>query len=134
MGEGIPRVLRLCIASQILAVLVALSIFRQFDRFDQFFTTSQIVIVPNIIVLLVLFSGVLAIIGLLKGQKWGFLPLYFYIPAATMFLNISIIPILPELVPSIYRNQVILGLNSVVLVYSVFLLLRRMDRNLLHEV
>ncbi|PSV28657.1 MULTISPECIES: hypothetical protein [unclassified Photobacterium] len=134
MGEGIPRVLRLCIASQILAVLVALSIFRQFDRFDQFFTTSQIVIVPNIIVLLVLFSGVLAIIGLLKGQKWGFLPLYFYIPAATMFLNISIIPILPELVLSIYRNQVILGLNSVVLVYSVFLLLRRMDRNLLHEV
>ncbi|PSV33490.1 MULTISPECIES: hypothetical protein [unclassified Photobacterium] len=134
MGEGIPRVLRLCIASQILAVLVALSIFRQFDRFDQFFTTSQIVIVPNIIVLLVLFSGVLAIIGLLKGQKWGFLPLYFYIPAATMFLNISIIPILPELVPSVYRNQVILGLNSVVLVYSVFLLLRRMDRNLLHEV
>ena len=67
MGEGIPRALRLCIASKILAVLVALSIFRQLDRFDQFFSTSQIVIVPNIIVLLVLFSGVLAIIGLLKG-------------------------------------------------------------------
>ncbi|EAS63885.1 hypothetical protein C0W92_04355 [Photobacterium angustum] len=134
MGKGIPRTLRLCIASKILAVLVALSIFRQIDRFDQFFSSSQIVIVPNIIVFLVLFSGVLAIIGLLKGQKWGFLPLYFYIPAATMFLKISIIPIVPELVPSIYRNQMILGLNSVVLVYSVFLLLRRMDRNLLHEV
>lgn len=134
MGKGIPRTLRLCIASRLLAVMVALSIFRQIDRFDQFFSTSQIVIVPNIIVLLVLFSGVLAIIGLLKGQKWGFLPLYFYIPAATMFFKISIIPIVPELAPSIYRNQMILGLNSVVLVYSVFLLLRRMDRNLLHEV
>lgn len=47
----------------------------------------------------------------------------------------SILPVLPSLFPISIRSFVVLGLNSVVLIYSVFLLLRMMEPNVLidHE-
>ncbi|KPA52714.1 hypothetical protein [Photobacterium lucens] len=134
MGQDIPTPMRLRIASKILALLVALSLFRQANLFEHFFSDSPIAIVPDIILCLVFISGLLACIGLFKEAKWGFFPLYFYIPATTMFLKLSFIPYLPDLVPITYRGHTILAINSLVLIYSVFLLLRRMDRNLIYEV
>ncbi|WP_305818014.1 hypothetical protein [Photobacterium leiognathi] len=134
MGQDIPTPTRLRVASKVLSLLVALSLFRQADLFKHLFSDSLIAIVPDIILLLVFISGVLACIGLFKEAKWGFIPLYFYIPATTMFMKLSLIPYLPDLISITYRGHMILAINSLVLIYSVFLLLRRMDRNLIYEV
>lgn len=77
---------------------------------------------------LVLLSGILSAIGLLKGRHWGFLPLYFFIPAATMFFNFSMVPFVPLIFPEALRAYVVLGVNISILLYAVFALLNKMDR------
>jgi hypothetical protein len=116
-------------AAKILAVLVATCLLRYIESFRVIFSYNQVGIVPSLVAILVLISGVFAIVGLFRGMMWGFIPLYFFIPAATMFFNISVIPFLPSLVSPEFRSIAVLTLNSIVLLYAVFLLLRMMDSN-----
>jgi hypothetical protein len=118
-------------AAQGLAALVIICLLRYFDTFAVIFSIKQVGIVPSIIAMLVLLSGLFAIAGLLRGYKWGFIPLYFFIPAATMFFGISLIPYLPLLIEPEYRSLMVIAINSSVLVYAVFLLLRMMDSNVI---
>jgi hypothetical protein len=116
-------------AAKVLAVLVATCILRYVDSFTVIFSYNQVGIVPSIVAILVLMSGICAIVGLFRGMMWGFIPLYFFIPAATMFFGISIIPFLPSLISHEFRSIAVLTLNSIVLLFAVFLLLRMMDSN-----
>lgn len=135
MGQDSPAGRRKAMAARVLAVLVILCLIRNIDSFAIIFKYNQVGIVPSIIGILVLLSGVGASIGLLRGKMWGFMPLYFFLPASTLFLGMSILPVLPSLFPISIRSFVVLGLNSVVLIYSVFILLRMMEPNVLidHE-
>ncbi|MGF1874875.1 hypothetical protein L4D77_06010 [Photobacterium frigidiphilum] len=116
-------------AAKVLAVLVATCLLRYVDSFTVIFSYNQVGIVPSIVAILVLISGICAITGLFRGMMWGFIPLYFFIPAATMFFGISIIPFLPSLISPEFRSITVLTLNSIVLLFAVFLLLRMMDSN-----
>ncbi|CAG19205.1 hypothetical protein [Photobacterium profundum] len=116
-------------AAKVLAVLVATCLLRYVDSFTVIFSYNQVGIVPSIIAILVLISGVCAIVGLFRSMMWGFIPLYFFIPATTMFFGISIIPFLPSLISPEFRSIAVLTLNSIVLLFAVFLLLRMMDSN-----
>ncbi|MEH6532262.1 MAG: hypothetical protein V7735_13110 [Photobacterium frigidiphilum] len=116
-------------AAKVLAVLVATCLLRYVDSFTVIFSYNQVGIVPSIVAMLVLISGICAITGLFRGMMWGFIPLYFFIPAATMFFGISIIPFLPSLISPEFRSITVLTLNSIVLLFAVFLLLRMMDSN-----
>jgi hypothetical protein len=116
-------------AAKILAVLVATCLLRYVDSFTVIFSYNQVGIVPSIVAMLVLLSGIFATTGLFRGMMWGFIPLYFFIPAATMFFGISIIPFLPSLISPEFRSIAVLTLNSIVLLFAVFLLLRMMDSN-----
>ncbi|PSU47510.1 hypothetical protein C9J12_14680 [Photobacterium frigidiphilum] len=116
-------------AAKVLAVLVATCLLRYVDSFTVIFSYNQVGIVPSIVAVLVLISGICAIAGLFRGMMWGFIPLYFFIPAATMFFGISIIPFLPSLISPEFRSITVLTLNSIVLLFAVFLLLRMMDSN-----
>lgn len=116
-------------AAKVLAVLVATCLLRYIESFTVIFSYNQVGIVPSIVAMLVLLSGICAITGLFRGMMWGFIPLYFFIPAATMFFGISIIPFLPNLISPEFRSIAVLTLNSIVLLFAVFLLLRMMDSN-----
>lgn len=118
-------------AARCLAALVIICLLRYLDTFAMIYSFKQVGIVPSIIAMLVLLSGLLAITGLLRGNTWGFLPLYFFIPAATMFFGFSLIPYIPMLIGPEYRSLVIVVINSSVLIYAVFLLLRMMDTNVI---
>ncbi|MCW8328068.1 hypothetical protein MD588_04535 [Photobacterium sp. SDRW27] len=118
-------------AAQGLAALVIICLLRYFDTFAVIFSFKQVGIVPSIIAMLVLLSGLSAIAGLMRGDKWGFIPLYFFIPAATMFFGFSLIPYIPSLIEPEYRRLVIIAINSSVLIYAVFLLLKMMDSNVI---
>ncbi|PSW19646.1 hypothetical protein C9I98_12110 [Photobacterium sanctipauli] len=110
-----------------LAVLVAICLLRYAETFVTVVSFNQVGIVPNIIAMLVLLSGISAIVGLGRGDRWGFIPLYFFIPAITMFFGYSMIPYLPSLVSPDLRPFSIVLLNSSVLVFSVLVLLKMMD-------
>lgn len=118
-------------AAQGLAALVIICLLRYFETFAAIFSFKQVGIVPSIIAMLVLLSGLSAIAGLVRGDKWGFIPLYFFIPAATMFFGFSLIPYIPLLIEPEYRSLVVVAINSSVLIYAVFLLLRMMDSNVI---
>ena len=126
-----PNFNGMLIAARGLAVLVFICLLRYVDTFAAVFSFQQVGIVPGIIAMLVLFSGLLAIAGLVRGNKWGFLPLYFFIPAATMFFGFSLVPFLPMVIEPEYRSLVVVAMNSCVLIYAVFLLLRMMDSNVI---
>ncbi|ELR65225.1 hypothetical protein C942_01797 [Photobacterium marinum] len=127
MGMEYPNNNGMVSAAKGLAVLVVICLLRYFDTFAVIFSFNQVGIVPSIVAILVLLSGVLATVGLIRGQMWGFIPLYFFIPAVTLFFKFSLIPFLPSLVEPEYRRIAIVALNSIVLVYAVLLLLRMMD-------
>ncbi|WP_299015832.1 hypothetical protein [uncultured Photobacterium sp.] len=131
MGMEYPNSNGMVNAAKALAALVIICLLRYFDTFAILFGFNQVGIVPSIIAMLVLLSGLLAISGLMRGRKWGFIPLYFFIPAVTMFFKFSLIPYLPSLVDPEYRRITIVALNSGVLVYAVLLLLRMMDSNVI---
>ena len=118
-------------AAKVLAVLVVSCLFRYIDTFTVIFDDNPVSIVPSFIAALVLFSGLGAFAGLLQGYKWGFIPLYFFIPAATLFFDMSLIPFLPDLIPLAFRSLVVLVINSTVLLYAVLLLLKMMDSNVI---
>ncbi|MGF1716886.1 hypothetical protein [Photobacterium chitinilyticum] len=118
-------------AAQGLAALVVICLLRYLDTFAVIFSINQVGIVPSIIATLVLLSGVSAIAGLVRGDMWGFIPLYFFIPAATMFFGFSLIPYLPLLIEPEYRRLLVIAINSCVLLYAVFLLLRMMDSDVI---
>ena len=126
-----PALNGMLIAARGLAGLVLVCLLRYFDTFAVVLSVKQVGIVPDIIAMLVLLSGLLAIVGLMRGNKWGFIPLYFFIPAATMFFGFSLVPYLPMLIGPEYRSLMVLTINSCVMVYAVFLLLRMMDTNVI---
>ncbi|PSU06413.1 hypothetical protein C9J03_15775 [Photobacterium gaetbulicola] len=121
-------------ATKGLAVLVMICLVRYADNFVLIFSLNQVGIVPSFIALLVLLSGIGAILGLSRGNRWGFIPLYFFIPAVTMFFNYSLIPYLPQLVTPEFRSIVIFFLNSSVLLFSVLLLLKMMDSDVIFSI
>ncbi|MGF1680521.1 hypothetical protein L4D09_02870 [Photobacterium makurazakiensis] len=110
-----------------LAVLVMICLLRYADTFATVMSFKQVGIVPSIIAILVLLSGILASVGLARGRRWGFIPLYFFIPAVTMFFGYSMIPYLPSLVSSDLRPFSVVILNSSVLIFAVVVLLKMMD-------
>ncbi|MGF1725063.1 hypothetical protein [Photobacterium nomapromontoriensis] len=114
-------------AAKLLAALVVICLLRYADTFATIFSFQQVGIVPSFIASLVLISGISAIIGLLCGRYWGFIPLYFFIPAITMFFGYSLIPYLPQLVSPEFRQVVIVAFNSAVMLFAVLLLLKMMD-------
>ncbi|MCQ1057054.1 hypothetical protein ACQKPX_08760 [Photobacterium sp. DNB23_23_1] len=124
----------LLLAAKGLAVLVMICLVRYADSFALIFSLNQVGIVPSYIAILVLLSGVGAILGLGRGNRWGFIPLYFFIPAITMFFNYSIIPYLPQLFSPEFRGMAIFFLNSSVLVFSVLLLLKMMDNDVIFSI
>ncbi|WEM41736.1 hypothetical protein PTW35_14085 [Photobacterium sp. DA100] len=124
----------LLLAAKGLAVLVMICLVRYADSFVLIFSLNQVGIVPSFIALLVLLSGIGAILGLSRGNRWGFIPLYFFIPAVTMFFNYSLIPYLPQLVTPEFRSIVIFFLNSSVLLFSVLLLLKMMDSDVIFSI
>ena len=124
----------LYLAAKGLAVLVMICLVRCADIFVLIFSFNQVGIVPSTIALLVLLSGAGAIIGLIRGNRWGFLPLYFFIPAVTLFFNDSLIPYLPQLFSPLNREVVVFALNGSVLLFSVLLLLKMMDRDVIFSV
>jgi len=130
-GMEYPKRNGMVSAAQGLAALVSICLIRYFDTFAVIFRFKQVGIVPSIIAMLVLLSGLSAIAGLVRGDKWGFIPLYFFIPAATMFFGFSLIPYLPSLIEPDYRQLGIVAINSGVLFYAVYLLLRMMDSNII---
>ena len=73
-----PNFNGMLIAARGLAVLVFICLLRYVDTFAAVFSFQQVGIVPGIIAMLVLFSGLLAIAGLVRGNKWGFHPILFY--------------------------------------------------------
>ncbi|KLV11104.1 MULTISPECIES: hypothetical protein [Photobacterium] len=115
------------LAAKGLAALVVICLIRYADTFAAIFSFKQIGIVPSVIATLVLISGLTAIAGLCRGNRWGFIPLYFFIPAVTMFFGYSLIPYLPQLFQPEFRQPVIVFLNSLVLIFAVLLLLKMMD-------
>ncbi|UXI00687.1 hypothetical protein [Photobacterium sp. TY1-4] len=114
-------------AAKALALLVMICLIRYLESFALIFSAKQIGIVPWIIAILVLLSGVTAIFGLFRGNQWGFIPLYFFIPAATLFFGMSLIPYLPLLIEPAYRGLAVLAINSGILIYAVWLLLKMME-------
>lgn len=115
------------LALRVLGCIVTVCLLRNIDAFVLAFSYNQLGIVPVVIAVLVLMSGVLACVGLLNGRHWGFLPLYFFIPAATMFFSFSLVPFVPLFFPVEIRAYIVLALNISILLYAVFLLLKKMD-------
>jgi hypothetical protein len=133
MGLDIPSSYRLIGATKLLAVLVIIGLMQHFEMIIHALRFDVLSMIPMSITILVLISGILACIGLFRGKKWGFIPLYFYIPAATLFLQVSLIPFIPNVFPVKYHDIVIIVINGLVLLYSVSLLLRRMETNYIKE-
>ncbi|MEC6796057.1 hypothetical protein VXS03_03210 [Photobacterium sp. S4TG1] len=133
MGWDVPSSYRLIGATKLLAVLVVIGLIQHFDMIIKALRFDLLSMVPMSITVLVLISGILACIGLFRGKKWGFIPLYFYIPAATLFLQVSLIPFIPNIFPVKHHDIAIMVINSLVLLYSVSLLLRRMETNYIKE-
>ena len=133
MGWDVPSSYRLIGATKLLAVLVVIGLIQHFDMIIQVLRIDLLSMVPMSVTILVLISGILACIGLFRGKKWGFIPLYFYIPAATLFLQVSLIPFIPNIFPVKHHDIVIMVINGLVLLYSVSLLLRRMETNYIKE-
>ncbi|MEC6906052.1 hypothetical protein [Photobacterium piscicola] len=133
MGWDVPSSYRLIGATKLLAVLVAIGLIQHFDMIIQALRFDLLSMVPMSITVLVLISGILACIGLFRGKKWGFIPLYFYIPAVTLFLQVSLIPFIPNIFPVKHHDIAIMVINGLVLLYSVSLLLRRMETNYIKE-
>ncbi|MGF1760387.1 hypothetical protein L4D76_21155 [Photobacterium sagamiensis] len=131
MEMNIPKMKGTVCAAKVLAVLVVSCLIRHIDTFTVIFDDNPVSIVPSFIAALVLFSGLGAFAGLLQGYKWGFIPLYFFIPAATLFFDMSLLPFLPDLILPAFRSLVVLAINSTVLLYAVFLLLKMMDSNVI---
>ena len=121
----------LTLAAKGLAALVVLFLIRYIDTFTTIFSFQQVGIVPNIVAVLVLASGLSAIIGLGQGNRWGFIPLYFFIPAITLFFGYSLIPYLPHFFRPEFRHIVIILLNSTVMLFAVVLLLKMMDNDVI---
>ncbi|UTV27130.1 hypothetical protein [Photobacterium atrarenae] len=119
-------------AAKALALLVMISLIRYLDSFALIFSAKHVGIIPWIIALLVVLSGITAIFGLFRGNKWGFIPLYFFIPGATLFFGMSLIPYLPLLIEPAYRGMAVVAINCGILIYAVWLLLRMMERHDLH--
>ncbi|KLV05967.1 membrane protein [Photobacterium aquae] len=114
-------------AAQLLAALVVVCLLRYADSFAIIFSFMQLGVVPSMVTALILLSGVFAIVGLCRAHRWGFIPLYFFIPAVTLFFGYSLIPFLPLLFVPEVRQLVILLSNSAVMLFSVMLLLKMMD-------
>ncbi|SMY33389.1 hypothetical protein PMAL9190_01020 [Photobacterium malacitanum] len=133
MGLDIPSNYRLIGATKLLAVFVVIGLIQHIETLVHALRYDLLGMVPVIVTLLVLISGVVACVGLLRGQKWGFIPLYFYIPAVTLFLQFSLIPFIPNVFPAKYHDIAIMVINGLVLLYSVLLLLRRMETNYIQE-
>ncbi|MCP4955259.1 MAG: hypothetical protein GY919_06500 [Photobacterium aquimaris] len=133
MGLDIPSNYRLIGATKLLAVLVVIGLIQHIETLVNALRYDLFGMVPVIVTLFVLTSGVVACVGLFRGEKWGFIPLYFYIPAATLFLQFSLIPFIPSFFPAKYHDIAIMIINSLVLLYSVLLLLRRMETNYIQE-
>lgn len=121
----------LTLAAKGLALLVVIFMFRYAETFTTIFSFQQIGIVPSIVAMLVLASGVGAVIGLAQGNRWGFIPLYFFIPAITLFFGYSLIPYLPHLFRPELRHIVIILLNSTVMIFAVAVLLKMMDNDVI---
>ncbi|SJZ32079.1 hypothetical protein [Photobacterium toruni] len=133
MGLDFPKSYCLIGATKLLAVLVIIGLIQHVEMIIHIFKFDILTTVPVSVTILVLSSGILACIGLFRGKKWGFIPLYFYIPAVTLFLQVSLIPFIPDLFPVKYHDIVIMVINGLVLLYSVLLLLRRMESNYIKE-
>ncbi len=133
MGLDIPSNYRLIGATKLLAILVMIGLIQHIEMLVHALTSDLFGMVPVLVTILVLISGTVACIGLLRGKKWGFIPLYFYIPAVTLFLQFSLIPFIPNVFPAKYHDIAIIVINGLVLLFSVLLLLRRMETNCIQE-
>lgn len=133
MGLDIPNSYRLIGATRLLAVLVIVGLIQHIEILIHAFKLDLLAMVPMIVTVLVLVSGTLACIGLFRGEKWGFIPLYFYIPAVTLFPQLSLIPFVPNVFPAKYHHIAMMVINGLILLYSVLLLLRRMETNFIQE-
>lgn len=114
-------------AAKALALLVMICLMRYLDSFALLFSAKHVGIIPWLIALLVLLSGITAICGLFRGNQWGFIPLYFFIPGATLFFGMSLIPYVPLLIEPVYRGLAVVAINSGILLYAVWLLLKMME-------
>ncbi len=133
MGLDIPSSYRLIGATKLLAVVVIIGLIQHVEMIIHALRFNLLGMVPIGVTVLVLISGILACVGLFLGKKWGFIPLYFYIPAATLFLQVSLIPFIPNVFPAKHHDIAIMVINGLVLLYSVLLLLRRMESNFIEE-
>ena len=133
MGLDIPSNYRLIGATKLLAILVIIGLIQHIEMLVHALRFDLLGMAPVSVIILVLISGVIACIGLLLGKKWGFIPLYFYIPAVTLFLQFSLIPFIPNVFPAKYHDIAIMVINGLVLLYSVLLLLRRMETNYIQK-
>ena len=133
MGLDIPSNYRLIGATKLLAILVIIGLIQHIEMLVHALRFDLLGMAPVSVIILVLISGIIACTGLLLGKKWGFIPLYFYIPAVTLFLQFSLIPFIPNVFPAKYHDIAIMVFNGMVLLYSVLLLLRRMETNYIQK-
>ena len=133
MGLDLPKSYRLIGATKLLAVLVIISLIQHIEIIINALRFDVLSMVPVGVTIVVLISGILACVGLFLGEKWGFILLYFYIPATTLFLHVSLIPFIPNIFPTQHHDIVMMVINGLVLLYSVLLLLRRMETNYIKE-
>lgn len=86
MGQDSPAGRRKAMAARVLAVLVILCLIRNIDSFAIIFKYNQVGIVPSVIGILVLLSGVGASIGLLRGKCGALCRCIFFYQRPRFFL------------------------------------------------
>lgn len=111
---------------RVLAIILGACLIYHADTFSSVFTVRTLSVIPLFISSLIFIAGGLAVAGLWLKKLWGYIPAYFFIPAITMFSDISILPLLPKLFPTDFQAWSIVVSNLGVLLFSVWSLLHKM--------
>ena len=116
-----------------LSLLVFACLWRYMSEFWSYLIHPQASFLPAFITILVVLSGVVATCGLLFSRRWGFMPLYFFLPALSLFFDFSVLPYPTAWLDAFYYPTVAWIANLSVLFFSVWLLLHLMEEQDQHH-
>ncbi len=109
---------------RVMAIIVAGYLVSHFHFFVQALALTSLRLIPAIIMLITLISGVVALVGLYKKETWGYIPVLFFIPALTLFSGVLNLGTGGE---ELIKNSAILLINISAFLFCAWCLMQKMD-------
>lgn len=109
---------------QLMALIVVVYLVSHAHLFAQALALTSLRLIPAIIMAMTLLSGIAALVGLYRRETWGYIPVFFFIPALTLFSGALSLGAGGE---AIIRNAAILLVNSGAFLFCAWGLMQKME-------